>query len=186
MINDFRGKATTRGLRNNNPGNIRKTSNAWSGKIPHSQNTDGAFEQFHDVRWGIRAIMIDLRSKINQGNNTIAKIITKYAPASENNTVNYINSVVNWTGISAVQELAVTETVLKTLAKAIVRMEIGNEANLLTDAHYNDAYLYIGYQYGSSDLPELTINSFAKKCKWCGEIIAIVGLFFFTYLSITM
>ncbi|MCA9329527.1 hypothetical protein KDA11_02695, partial [Candidatus Saccharibacteria bacterium] len=35
---------TPRGIRNNNPGNIRISNNQWRGKIPVSQNTDGSFE----------------------------------------------------------------------------------------------------------------------------------------------
>jgi len=46
---DLRQKSKIRGLRNNNPGNLEKRSTPWQGKVPHSQNTDGRFEQFESM-----------------------------------------------------------------------------------------------------------------------------------------
>ena len=45
-----------RGYRNNNPLNLRISNNAWKGKIPASQNTDGAFEQFQTMAKGLFVI----------------------------------------------------------------------------------------------------------------------------------
>lgn len=88
-----------RGYRNNNPVNIRISSNKWAGKV--SPNTDGAFEQFIDLVHGYRAALVLLRGKgyINGGNNTIRKIITKFAPSNENYTAGYIADVSRLTGI---------------------------------------------------------------------------------------
>ena len=87
------------GYRNNNPVNIRISSNKWSGKV--SPNTDGEFEQFIDLVHGYRAALVLLRGKgyINGGNNTIRKIITKFAPTNENYTAGYIADVSRLTGI---------------------------------------------------------------------------------------
>lgn len=88
-----------RGYRNNNPVNIRIGPNNWNGKV--SPNTDGEFEQFIDMVHGYRAALVLLRGKgyINGGNNTIRKIITKFAPANENYTAGYIQDVSKLTGI---------------------------------------------------------------------------------------
>lgn len=43
-------KKTPRGIRNNNPMNLRISSNAWRGKIP---GTDKSFETFIDPEHGI-------------------------------------------------------------------------------------------------------------------------------------
>lgn len=88
-----------RGYRNNNPVNIRISSNNWNGKI--APNTDGEFEQFRDMVHGYRAALVLLRGKgyINGGNNTIRKIITKFAPSNENYTAGYISDVSRLTGI---------------------------------------------------------------------------------------
>ena len=88
-----------RGYRNNNPVNIRISTNKWNGKI--SPNTDGEFEQFIDMVHGYRAALVLLRGKgyINGGLNTIRKMITKFAPANENYTAGYIADVSKLTGI---------------------------------------------------------------------------------------
>lgn len=85
-----------RGIRNNNPLNIRKGSN-WKGERPNQ--TDKAFEQFISLEWGIRAAFKLLRNHISgfKGTrpkmNTYRKIITMWAPPSENATEEYINYV---------------------------------------------------------------------------------------------
>lgn len=46
----------TRGVRNNNPFNIKMSNkNNWLGKVKHSSNTDGTFEQFISMKYGLRA-----------------------------------------------------------------------------------------------------------------------------------
>lgn len=82
-----------RGLRNNNPGNIRH-GNDWKGE---KVGTDAAFETFTSVEYGIRAIFKLIDSYIkNHKLDTIQAIITRYAPAFENQTANYINGVVRY------------------------------------------------------------------------------------------
>lgn len=49
-----------RGLRNNNPGNIRTTKDRWQGLRP--QQTDPAFFQFTEMRYGYRALIITCRT----------------------------------------------------------------------------------------------------------------------------
>lgn len=89
-------KKIPRGIRNNNPLNIRKGSN-WKGERPNQ--TDKAFEQFISLEWGIRAAFKLLRNHISgfKGTrpkmNTYRKIITMWAPPSENATEEYINYV---------------------------------------------------------------------------------------------
>lgn len=80
--------ATPRGIRNNNPLNIR-IGNTWLGEVPNP--TDSDFEQFVSVRYGLRAAFVILRRYIRRyGRNTPAKIIRAWAPANENNTQRYI------------------------------------------------------------------------------------------------
>lgn len=45
---------TPRGLRNNNPGNIRLSSTKYQGEVQPSQDT--AFKQFESMAYGYRAI----------------------------------------------------------------------------------------------------------------------------------
>ena len=81
-----------RGLRNNNPLNIRyNPRNRWRGQVPN--RSDMEFCQFTSMRWGIRAAFILMINYHKQGINTPRQIITRWAPPSENNTEGYINSV---------------------------------------------------------------------------------------------
>lgn len=96
----FDDMSLPRGYRNNNPLNVRKNAaNAWKGKVV--PGTDSAFEQFVSMAYGYRCALYLLRKYISQGNNTIRKIISKWAPPSENNTSGYINHVATRSGINA-------------------------------------------------------------------------------------
>lgn len=84
-------KVQPRGIRNNNPLNIR-IGNTWLGEVPHP--TDSEFEQFVSPQYGYRAAFIILRRYIRRyGRNTITKIVSAWAPSNENNTQAYINTV---------------------------------------------------------------------------------------------
>lgn len=89
--------AIPRGLRNNNPLNIRKTNNPWLGKI--KDGTDPAFEQFVSMDYGIRAAFINCRTIIKRTKScTVEKLIKIWAPPSENNTIVYIHRVCETAG----------------------------------------------------------------------------------------
>ena len=89
---DFRGKTNlSRGIRNNNPGNLVKTSIQWKGKV---KGSDSRFETFANIYYGVRAAGLDLIADIKKGKNTIRKLITEYAPPNENDTTAYINKVI--------------------------------------------------------------------------------------------
>ena len=82
----------TRGIRNCNPGNIRKDGTPWEGLSPVQD--DPAFCVFIDAPHGIRAMAIILRSyQENYGINTIRGIINRWAPPVENDTEAYIEDV---------------------------------------------------------------------------------------------
>ena len=84
-------KEKPRGIRNNNPLNIR-IGNVWLGEV--KENTDGEFEQFTSMLYGLRAAIVLLRRYICHYHlNTIAQIVSRWAPSSENNTRLYINFV---------------------------------------------------------------------------------------------
>lgn len=110
-----------RGIRNNNPLNIR-IGNKWKGlKTP---NTDGAFDQFISAQWGYRAAFIILRNYIRKYKcNTVRKIITRFAPSSENNTAAYIKTVCAKTGYRPDQELQPTYSDLAKLVYAMAWVE---------------------------------------------------------------
>lgn len=93
-------KRGSRGLRNNNPLNIRHSKDQWQGR--REKQTDKSFVQFKSRVYGYRAAFVLLRNYITKGKDTIGKIIAKWAPSSDgNNTQSYINYVSSTTGISA-------------------------------------------------------------------------------------
>ena len=104
-----------RGIRNNNPLNIRRSVDKWQGQINPSGNGnvngngnnsspkgDAEFVQFYTMEYGWRAAFVILcRTYYGKyGLKTIRDIVSRWAPAKENNTEAYIRHVSDYTGIS--------------------------------------------------------------------------------------
>jgi hypothetical protein len=163
-----------RGLRNNNPGNLEATAIPWRGK--KTPNTDGRFEQFIELRYGIRALMRDIINDIEQDKlDTITKLITAYAPPSENNTQAYINAVSNATGIGANEKLYPRNTsTLVGLVKAIVSHENGSaHASKVSMQDINDAISIL-----DQSLSETVVITAQKKKTSILTVIALTTVAF--------
>lgn len=80
-----------RGIRNNNPGNIRAVAGVeWQGQI----GIDAAgFVIFDKPENGYRAMARVLDNYRRRGVETVAEIIATWAPASENQTADYVAHV---------------------------------------------------------------------------------------------
>ena len=104
-----------RGIRNNNPLNIRRSKDKWQGQINPSGNGnvngngnnsspkgDAEFVQFYSMEYGWRAAFVILcRTYYGKyGLKTIRDIVSRWAPAKENNTEAYIRHVSDYTGIA--------------------------------------------------------------------------------------
>lgn len=105
----------------NNPFNIRGTDK-WQGKIGINQSK---FVVFDTLQNGLRAGIKNLRTEIViNKNNTIEKLISEYAPKSDNNkTEAYIQFVSKELAIPRNQKLTVDN--IDKLGKAILKMEHG-------------------------------------------------------------
>ena len=100
-------KQLPRGIRNNNPLNIRKGGD-WMGLVAVS--TDKAFCQFISMRWGLRAAVIILKKYMTKYRcDTIRKIITRWAPTSENDTEKYVDTVCQRTGYKPDEKFKFTD-----------------------------------------------------------------------------
>ncbi len=88
-----------RGIRNNNPLNIRRSKDKWKGM--RAVQSDAQFCQFESLEWGWRAAFWLLTRTYYHKYRlfTIRAIVTKWAPAVENNTKAYIANVSRLTGI---------------------------------------------------------------------------------------
>lgn len=114
---------TPRGLRCNNPGNIRHGAD-WLGLAP--QQTDESFCQFTDPVYGIRAIVRILRSYERQGINTLTGAISRWSPPSENDTAAYIAAVAKDCGIAPDQPVSL-DAIMPALVRAIIQHENGQQ-----------------------------------------------------------
>ena len=111
----------TRGIRNNNPLNIRK-GNKWMGLRDFP--TDKEFDEFLSMQFGFRAAFKIIFTYIQRGDDTIRKIITRWAPPSENDTEAYIRFVKRKSLISENYVLSKDDKYsLLLLVKAMAKME---------------------------------------------------------------
>lgn len=79
------------GLRNNNPLNIRfSPMNVWRGQI----GSNRGFCVFDQMENGYRAAFVLLHNYVKRGYDTVREIVSRWAPASENDTEAYIRIIV--------------------------------------------------------------------------------------------
>lgn len=98
----------TRGIRNNNPLNIRHSTDRWEGA--RIEQTDKSFVQFTSMAYGYRAAWKILESYWNHFLRmgelyTPITIITRWAPPVENDTESYIHAVLSLTSLGGNENL---------------------------------------------------------------------------------
>lgn len=114
-----------RGIRNNNPGNIRH-GQPWQGL--REVQTDSGFAQFVSMEYGIRALCKTLFTYADKyGLRNVAGIVSRWAPpADKNDTPAYIKFVSGQMGVNPLQEFNVRDPeLLFKLVRAIIRQENG-------------------------------------------------------------
>lgn len=123
----------SRGIRNNNPGNIeRNAANKWQGRMPRERMTlaqrgETRFEVFASPAWGIRAMCVLLINYFDRHDcNTVAKIIGRWAPPAENDTGAYVAAVAKAVGVAATDFINLHEyRRLRPLVEGIIAHENG-------------------------------------------------------------
>lgn len=120
----------SRGLRNCNPGNIRLSGVRYKGEVRPSR--DPEFRQFEALCWGYRAIFVLLDTyRRRHGLYTIAEMISRWAPPSENRTQSYIRAVCDRTGIGPAERIDTrSAATMIPLAAAISYVENGTGADM--------------------------------------------------------
>ena len=98
----------SRGIRNNNPLNIRHSADRWEGA--RIEQTDKSFVQFQTMAYGYRAAWKVLESywkhfKRQRQPFTVAHIIARWAPPSENHTDAYVSTVLKLTSLGGKENL---------------------------------------------------------------------------------
>lgn len=140
----------TRGMRNNNPANIRRGCN-WRGLA--NKQTDSAFCQFESMVWGVRALLVTLRTYVvKHKRRTIPQIVERWAPPQDGNDtkryIQYVEQAVKVVNSPVTLSLQVIdfdrryqhdECLLYLIAKAMCKMESGY--NLEYDVYLSALYL---------------------------------------------
>lgn len=127
-----------RGFRNNNPLNIR-IGNVWLGEVLFP--SDPNFEQFISMKYGLRAAFVLLRRYIRHyKRQTIAAIISAWAPSNENNTNRYIDMVSQLMGIAPDEPIDYSD--LDTMVKLVQAMCVVENGRPLPD----EKLIYQAYQ----------------------------------------
>lgn len=127
-----------RGIRNNNPLNIR-IGNVWLGEV--RDPTDPDFEQFISMVYGVRAGFVLIRRYIRHYHRTtIPQVIAAWAPSSENNTTAYIDKVCKVSGIERDVRLKFEdEDQMVALVDAMILVECGQ--------HIQEKIIRDGYKF---------------------------------------
>ncbi|MBC3213401.1 hypothetical protein [Serratia fonticola] len=117
------GKDQALGIRNNNPGNIVRTDNAWDGEV----KGEGRFASFATPEHGLRALCKNLLAYNKRGYTTVGQIINRWAPPKENITSAYVDAVSKALGVPADKPLDLTDiNTLTALCASITHHENGS------------------------------------------------------------
>ena len=116
----------SRGIRNHNPGNVRK-GDPWQGLDTPAD--DGAFCRFINPAYGIRAIArILITYQDKHGINTLQDIISRWAPSNENDVGSYLHHVCIRTGIEALEPINIHQFhIAKDIVESIILHENGGQ-----------------------------------------------------------
>ena len=122
-----------RGIRNNNPGNIRRGA-PWLGlasrhEMTPEQKREKEFCVFRAPEWGIRAIVkIIYTYERKYSLDTVAGIIERWAPPVENDTSSYITQVAKAMDVEQDEPLNIrADNTMRLLVRAIIKHENGSE-----------------------------------------------------------
>lgn len=141
-----------RGLRNNNPLNIRRNpANHWQGTRPTI--TDKSFEEFTDIIYGFRAaikIIHNWMKKTRLKSMTPGQIITRWAPPTENVTSSYITTACELAYLRENDRIMFNEkNKLCRLVWAMAVVENGKQYQENLKFHY----IEIAYEYVKQNRP---------------------------------
>ena len=97
-----------RGIRNNNPLNIRRSADQWQGAS--EEQKDKEFVQFKSMAYGYRAAWRILQTYYERFCHqsrafTVRNIISRWAPPKENDTEAYIRTVLQLSGLGGKENL---------------------------------------------------------------------------------
>jgi hypothetical protein len=166
--------SSTPGIRNNNPGNIRRSDDKWQGLA--QVQPDSQFFTFQSPVYGIRAIarlLINYQDKYSL--NTIREIISRWAPPAENPTAAYIEAVTQRTGFDADEQLDMhAYENLRALVTAIIWQENGQQP--YSDQQIDKALVLAGVEPAGKPLAQTNTMRGAQVTATAGAVAAASGV----------
>lgn len=120
----------SRGLRNNNPGNIRRSKVCYKGEVRPSRDPD--FKEFSTMAYGYRAVFVLLDAyRSRYGLATIRQMLNRYAPPTENFTEGYVRFVADYSGVMPDEIIDTrSEKDMIPIVAAMSKIENGVAANI--------------------------------------------------------
>ena len=103
----------------NNPGNLEK-GQGYAGETgeTYADDRERPFVVFDSPQMGVRALAMDLQTKIERHDGNVDKIVAQYAPNNENDTIKYQEFVKE-----KLKKDKVTKKDLKYLVQAVIEKE---------------------------------------------------------------
>lgn len=136
--------AAPRGIRNNNPLNLEY--------VPGQAGvtgSDGRFGQYGTMADGVAASEQQLLKYQARGVDTLAKMVSKWAPPGENDTPKYIANAARWSGLDPEAKVDMHDPVVAgKVITAMARMETGRELN------QNEVQMGVGLGLGGNEAPK--------------------------------
>lgn len=114
-----------RGIRNNNPGNVRLSDDAWQGEV--HPGTDKSFIQFDTMANGVRCTAKILLGYQTRGLHTVRGMVNRWAPPTENDTDAYVKAVAAECSVDPDDMIALGLTMLRLMCIAIFHHENGGD-----------------------------------------------------------
>lgn len=156
MLND-KGQPI-RGLRNNNPGNIKTDPNSpWKGSVKNEDGTyasDGGFARFDTPEAGIRAMTINLMSYSDRGINTVRGIANNW---SATDRAAYSKFLSEQLGVKPDDVINIKDpAIMQKLVRGIIQMENGK---VPYDAQVIETGIALGYNKDAAVVTAGTANA---------------------------
>tara|TARA_R110000764_G_scaffold225171_1_gene314554 strand:- start:35 stop:550 length:516 start_codon:yes stop_codon:yes gene_type:complete len=123
------------------------------------------FSVFDTPEMGLRATFRDLRTKMKEFDGDVDKIITKFAPPTENVTSNYINRIKKSIG----KDKKITNKNLIKVVKEMVAIESADNPKMIKYYLENPAIINVAEELSYIDMPSNTLGKTAKKLYYEGE-----------------
>ena len=170
-MTDRRGQNLPAGLRNNNAGNILKTSIPWVGKIPEDQNPT-IWEIFTSSEYGIRALYKQILSTLNKSGNRVEDFVFTYSGAKDPKVLNnYSNVLKQYIGANYITP---NKAGLIKLARGIAFFENGEKSKILSTSEFEKGFDLLNNSQAAN---------YSKKLPFAFGGVLLLGLLAWYYHS---